>query len=273
MTIGEALKSLRLHAGMTQTQMAAGIVTESFYSKVERGVHAIDADILIKILLVHHFDVTKFFEQIGNQQSMEPYFNMAGKIIFAQNNKDLQTLNEIKSKIQDDKQAPQWLKYRLELAYAWTLRSDDQISPEVKEKVKGLIVSENWDRTSYHFLSQAVIFLDIDDAKQLVDSAFSAYRKHPAIDTFTLQFLATTAINYLNCCYHQHADRSYTLNALKFLHELLPDPSIGLQKLLGLFYGAVFDRDEERAKRLKAVIENCGYAKIIDDVQVINDKD
>ena len=35
MTIGEALKSLRLHAGMTQTQTAAGIVTESFYSKVE----------------------------------------------------------------------------------------------------------------------------------------------------------------------------------------------------------------------------------------------
>ena len=29
MTIGEALKSLRLHAGMTQTEMAAGIVTES----------------------------------------------------------------------------------------------------------------------------------------------------------------------------------------------------------------------------------------------------
>ncbi|WP_431462547.1 helix-turn-helix transcriptional regulator [Lactobacillus crispatus] len=73
MKIGEALKSLRLHAGMTQTQMAAGIVTESFYSKVERGVHAIDANTLIKILTVHHFDVTKFFEQISNQQSNEPY--------------------------------------------------------------------------------------------------------------------------------------------------------------------------------------------------------
>ena len=50
MTIGQALKSLRLHAGMTQTEMAAGIVTESFYSKVERGVHAIDANVLIQIL-------------------------------------------------------------------------------------------------------------------------------------------------------------------------------------------------------------------------------
>lgn len=35
MTIGEALKSVRLHAGISQTEMAAGIVSESFYSKVE----------------------------------------------------------------------------------------------------------------------------------------------------------------------------------------------------------------------------------------------
>ncbi|MCO0806619.1 helix-turn-helix transcriptional regulator [Lactobacillus helveticus] len=97
MTIGEALKSLRLHAGMTQTQMAAGIVTESFYSKVERGVHAIDANILIKILAAHHFDVTNFFEQISNQQTTEPFFNMAGEITYAQNNRDVQALDKIKS--------------------------------------------------------------------------------------------------------------------------------------------------------------------------------
>ncbi|MCO0806615.1 helix-turn-helix transcriptional regulator [Lactobacillus helveticus] len=72
MTIGEALKSLRLHAGMNQTQMAAGIVTESFYSKVERGVHAIDADVLIQILTAHHFDVTTFLHKslTNNQRSL-----------------------------------------------------------------------------------------------------------------------------------------------------------------------------------------------------------
>ena len=43
MTIGEALKQIRKQAGLTQTQMTAGLITESFYSKVERGVHAIDA--------------------------------------------------------------------------------------------------------------------------------------------------------------------------------------------------------------------------------------
>ena len=81
------------------------------------------------------------------------------------------------------------MKFKLELAYAWVLHSNEQVSPELAEKVKQLILNENWDRTSYHFLSQAVILLKIDDAKYLVDLAYKAYLKEPKYDTFTLQFV------------------------------------------------------------------------------------
>ena len=50
MTVGEALKQMRLQAGLTQTEMTAGVVSESFYSKIERGVHAVDVQVLINIL-------------------------------------------------------------------------------------------------------------------------------------------------------------------------------------------------------------------------------
>ncbi|MFJ6932664.1 MAG: helix-turn-helix domain-containing protein [Lactobacillus gallinarum] len=123
MTIGEALKSRRLHARMSQTEMAAGIVSESFYSKVERGVHAIDAETLIKILSVHHFDVTGFFAQINNQSSTGPFFELTSEITFAQNRRDVKALDKIKRKIENGEvQAPLWLKFKLELAYAWALR-------------------------------------------------------------------------------------------------------------------------------------------------------
>ena len=82
MTIGEALKSLRLHAGMTQTEMAAGIVTESFYSKVERDIHEIDANLLIRILSKHHFDVGSFFSQVNNSDNTtDPDFDLMNQII------------------------------------------------------------------------------------------------------------------------------------------------------------------------------------------------
>lgn len=269
MTIGEALKSLRLHAGMTQTEMAAGIVTNSFYSKVERGVHAIDADVLIQILAKHHFDVTNFFEQINNQKAIEPYFDLTSQITFAQNKRDRKKLDEIKIQLENSKtEAPQWLKFKLELAYAWVLRSNEQVSPELAEKVKQLILNENWDRTSYHFLSQAVILLKIDDAKYLVDLAYKAYLKEPKYDTFTLQFVSFIAINYLNCCYHQHVDNSYTTSTFEFLQKLPPDPAIGLEKMIGRFYQTVFADNKEKARALKDIIGDCGYAGIIDDIKI-----
>lgn len=138
----------------------------------------------------------------------------------------------------------------------------------MKNKIKGLIVDENWDRTSYHFLSQAIIFMDIDDAKELVDSAYAGYRKHPAIDTFTLQFVALIAVNYLNCCYHHHIDKSYALNSFKFLHDLPAEPAIGLNKLLGLLYEALFDQDKAKAKKIARIIKDCGYGPVIEDINV-----
>lgn len=51
-------------------------------------------------MTIHHFDVTRFFAQISNQQSTEPYFDLAGQIVYAQNKKDLKALDKIKQKIE-----------------------------------------------------------------------------------------------------------------------------------------------------------------------------
>lgn len=65
MTIGEALKQARLHRGLTQEQMANGIISESFYSKVERDVHQIDTNLLLNILISHHIDVGSFLVELA----------------------------------------------------------------------------------------------------------------------------------------------------------------------------------------------------------------
>lgn len=65
MTIGEALKQARLHRGLTQEQMANGIISESFYSKVERDVHQIDTNLLLNILISQHIDVGSFLVELA----------------------------------------------------------------------------------------------------------------------------------------------------------------------------------------------------------------
>lgn len=142
MTIGEALKQIRLQAGLTQTQMAADIITESFYSKVERGVHSIDADTLINLLIAHHLDVIHFFTLIANQKSVaQPHFDLVNKITFAQNRKDIRTLDKIASEIQNGGGSEEfYLQFRLQNAYAWVLHSNKMVSSEIKKKVKSLIL-------------------------------------------------------------------------------------------------------------------------------------
>ena len=71
--IGKSLRETRLAAGLTQTEMAAGVVSESFYSKVERGIHNIDADTLVKLLKARKINPVGFFKQAidiaGNEKN------------------------------------------------------------------------------------------------------------------------------------------------------------------------------------------------------------
>ena len=50
MKIGTQLKNTRLLLGLTQEQFSAGIVTESYYSRVESNKNNISMDSLLKIL-------------------------------------------------------------------------------------------------------------------------------------------------------------------------------------------------------------------------------
>ena len=63
MTIGERLKELRLFLGLTQEEMTQGVVSESFYSKVERGTSKINILDLLEILNKNGINLEDFFEE------------------------------------------------------------------------------------------------------------------------------------------------------------------------------------------------------------------
>lgn len=48
----------------------------------------------------------------------------------------------------------------------------------MKRKIKSVILDEDWNRPAYHYLSQAVVMLDINESFYLVKSAFTAYEKN-----------------------------------------------------------------------------------------------
>lgn len=70
MTIGEALLNLRKQLGLTQTEMAANVVSTSFYSKVERNIHDIGTNDLLQILNKHQINATYFFENLNDKENI-----------------------------------------------------------------------------------------------------------------------------------------------------------------------------------------------------------
>lgn len=70
MSIGGRLKELRLFLGLTQAGMSQGIVSESFYSRVERGTRKINILDLLAILNKNGIHLEDFFnEDIENNRS------------------------------------------------------------------------------------------------------------------------------------------------------------------------------------------------------------
>lgn len=69
MLIGERLRELRLFLGLTQAEMCQGIISESFYSRVERGTRKISIFDLLAILNKNGLHLEDFFnEEAANKE-------------------------------------------------------------------------------------------------------------------------------------------------------------------------------------------------------------
>lgn len=158
-----------------------------------------------------------------------------------------------------------WLEISLQNAYAWILHSNKMVSPKMKKKFKSVILNDDWNRKSYHYLSQGVVLLDIDESYYLVKSAFEAYKKNEEHDTFTLQFVALIAVNYLNCCYHQKASKDYAQLAIDFLKILPIDPVVGFYRIIGTYYEAIFNHDDKTRDMIIEILKKSGYYTLVQD--------
>lgn len=264
MNIGQLLREYRFHVGFTQKEMAADVISESFYSRVERGTREIDAKDLVKLLEVHKFDVATFFRRLS--KSDESYFETESQIVFAMNTKNIAKIHEIERELRKEGiNPPNWLEFRLKLASAWITHSSEEVSPAMQDKIKKLIINENWDRTSFYFLSQAVILMNINDARKLIDSAYQAFYRNPSTDAPILETISIMAINYMNCCYHEKVGKEYIVSSVKFLRSLPITPEIGFFSILCTYYEALFDHDQHLQECIIDILQRSRYLSLIQD--------
>lgn len=254
--IGNRLKKTRVLMELTQTEMSADAISESFYSKVERNLTDINAADMTIILNAHQVSFRDFFE--GEKNLLPKKRALWKKLIVAFNRQDLKSLKKINYQSIE--------KYNLELVYklvnAELTHQVNQLSPALKRKVKtDLLQIGNWNTESLWKLGIALPLYNIDELDFLIKSVFEYYRDSK-FKADELIAIANLMIGYLKECYKN--GRLDLIKQVKVdLNKLPTSTLLALPKILINYYLALLEENVQKAIRIEDVLKKCGYGDCV----------
>ncbi|OYR88167.1 helix-turn-helix domain-containing protein [Lactobacillus taiwanensis] len=103
MTIGELLKEYRLKKGLTQKQFADGIVSTSYYSKVEKNEHRITVEDLVTILEHNDIAMWSFFRKLSLKGDFQHEYiiKLENDVLDAYYHSDKKKVEEIREDVEE----------------------------------------------------------------------------------------------------------------------------------------------------------------------------
>lgn len=173
MTIGELLKEYRITQGKNQKEFTDSgmIVSQSYYSKVEKNIHRITADSLIELLHYNNIPLDEFFGRINQNnkiqhQQVKDFNNM---LVDAYYDSDVNKIKQIKELViqsnlpdKDKKEELLWVDAWLEVLKG----PKDTPNTELREKVKDKIFNlPNFNKSNVALFCNFMQFYDLDSNK------------------------------------------------------------------------------------------------------------
>lgn len=270
MTIGEELRQIRKSLQLSQTQMAGGVLSTSYYSKIERGLNDIQVQDLIDLLEQHGIKASDFLANIekNNQETNFTYqiFKWKRQLQNAYYHQQINQLEKIKTEIEKYKDQNQSILnlYALAVfAIALLRKQTDQISEKIKQQVRQVIFnSEEWNETNLQIFAMTMIIYEPEDMDLLVNSIFKAYRNVSDLSDYLQELLSAIAINYLANVYVQK--RKANLAAIyDFISKLPEVPRNAFVKIVANYYRACFKGEQNEAKQIINFLKANGMANLI----------
>ena len=237
MTIGELLKEERMEKGLTQKQFADGIVSTSYYSKVEKDEHRITAEDLIAVLEHNNIPLWSFFKELslkGNFQH-EYKINLEAEVMDAYYHSDSKRLEEIIQDLNNSNEPDK--KDDLLIVEGWleSLKEDDEEpNIEVREALKDRVF--NIPNLNKEKLMLFCNFMDFYDLDSNIAIAKNAINKFIGSNETEIQEVLLAMIANLLCLSIKENNYSY-VDYLVTTSEKLPlKPQFFLYKDMIYFY-------------------------------------
>lgn len=272
MTIGEALKQIRHELYLTQEQMCAGVVTRSFYAKVESGRNRISADKLTEILFEHDIDITYFYQLLRNtyssqsklkendlNQKMNQAFN-SGKI-------ELIEQNYHKILLQSNSSI---LKLRAMISVANLKDELNLIDPKVKEKLF-VEFDEGADWMTrpdlLRLFTDTMPLWDSSDLSFFIGRLLAKVQKEHNIPELLQERYLRVFENYLAVYYKKNNPvKTIDVNVQKIFDYILnlePTVHFLLYKIAAVYLQNLFLGNKEEAQKIKNEMKKYGYQDIV----------
>ena len=254
-TIGTQLRKFRMLLGLSQTEMAAGIVTESFYSKVERDKSAITIDKLVAILNKHEISLYDFFN-VFDQENL-PQLILRRNMYETFNNRDVKKLKELKKSVTEKS-----VRLKLELMIADIEGQVNQLSVSTKEELEEIAPKLDFENLD-DFWNLAVFMplFSFEEATKVINGIEGEFKQLDFADNQITLSLMNIFIAYLNRCYKE--DHPEEATRVISLVQQVPRNFIIFHQIIIHYYQALFNKDGELAKQIIDLLKESGYQNYV----------
>lgn len=269
--IGKLLKKKRKELHLSQSEMSKDVLSYSYYSKVERGIHDINIQDLINILTNHNINVYLFFKELGVISEREEWVACLQKIQKAFYLQKITDLENLQSNISNSTKLGTLKKEELiELIILVKYIIENKVSslPEkTKKYFKHTFMNyENWDNNSLQIFAWSMVIYRSFELTYLVKRIVKKYSNIEEYKIYTQVLIASIIVNYLVNIYNnttEKKDMAFIHQCWTFLKRMPYTETLGMYKMMGKCVLALIEDDNETVELIISSWRVCGLDSLI----------
>ncbi|RVU71541.1 MULTISPECIES: helix-turn-helix domain-containing protein [Lactobacillus] len=273
MEIGQALKSIRKNLHLSQTEMAGNVLTKSYYSKIERGIHEINASDLIKILMLHQIDINDFFASLGvkdDKMSKDQWMSAIRQAYYKQ---DIARIKQLEKEVGNVKADDHTLQVLQAIATIVRLQVDKKkdLTIEQKDDIKALIFETNdWNEDSLELFSMSFSFWKDSEREELIRSILKKYAHIQKFSQRLQNLVSAILVNYLSFSIrNREINKRETIRKIFTMLDSLPQlPDNCFAKIMSSYYQAYFLKDDRKIQDIIDFLRNNKMNEIAEVIKV-----
>ena len=263
-SIGEALKEERRSLGLTQEQFIKGIISESLYSKVERGKNEIVAVDLLKILAANNISEEEFLSKLNVKENNNLEEDLKVQLLNAYSIHDKKKISMLVQKIQNAAMDENTKILARLIDAVVNNKINDLTQREITQIKRKFFEVDDWTKniTTLQLFCNSMLLFDFDElvlfVKKLEKTCKGKLMKLPFN---TQKIIASICINYFHNCYTNDCgqDASY---GYEIIGELANIPDLGIYVIVTNFYKAYFQGNKKQSQQILDFLNQNGLSEI-----------